>query len=480
LPQPSPETDRTGPPSNERSAGRGSSESVERVLNDRPSEGRGSPDLAAMRPTNVRTLVFFLACSISFVLYLHRYTWGFVKKDVQKEFGWDPLTLGWLDGLFPASYGAAQIPSGILCDWFGAHVLLGVSILLWSLSLAAVAVATGIVSIGIARLVFGVTQAGCYPVLNKVSKNWFPVSVRTTAQGWIASCFGRLGGAGSFFLFGTVLMSGLGMPWQEAIAVFTVLGLACGILFLVLFRNSPREHPWANEAEAALIVEDDPEAAYTSHSYLNWGALVRSGNMWWLFLRAFVSNMADVFYVYWLPTYLRRGLDPGWAGTLAALPLLSAAVGGVISGTVQSRVIRQTGNRRWARSGTALAGKLLASGFMLANLAIDNPVAVTGVLIVVKLFTDMEQPAEWGTVSDIAGRNAATVFACVNTLGAIGGFVGSPLIGAVLLSFGNEAGSTTAGWNAVFLLIALEYLVAAVAWLFIDCGKPIGQPNVRA
>src|SRR5204863_6127812 len=90
-------------------------------------------------PTNVRGLVLALACGISFLLYLHRYTWGFIKKDVQDEFGWGPVTLGWLDSLFALSYGIGQVPAGMLCDWFGAHVLVSTSILLWSLALAGVA-----------------------------------------------------------------------------------------------------------------------------------------------------------------------------------------------------------------------------------------------------------------------------------------------------------------------------------------------------
>ena len=56
-------------------------------------------------------------------------------KDVQDEFHWDPETLGWLDSLFVVPYGTGQVPAGILCDWFGAHALLGSAVLLWSLAL---------------------------------------------------------------------------------------------------------------------------------------------------------------------------------------------------------------------------------------------------------------------------------------------------------------------------------------------------------
>ncbi len=94
------------------------------------------PPPASPAPTNVRGLVLALACGLSFLLYLHRSTWGFVKKDVQEQFGWDPVTLGWLDSGFPISYGASQVPAGVLCDWFGARAVLGAAVLLWSPSLA--------------------------------------------------------------------------------------------------------------------------------------------------------------------------------------------------------------------------------------------------------------------------------------------------------------------------------------------------------
>ena len=74
---------------------------------------------SAERPTKIRWLIFALTCSISFVLYLHRYTWAMVKKDISEEFEWNATQLGYLDGIFSATYALGQIPSGILCDWFG-------------------------------------------------------------------------------------------------------------------------------------------------------------------------------------------------------------------------------------------------------------------------------------------------------------------------------------------------------------------------
>src|SRR5262249_4556713 len=151
-----------------------------------------------------------------------------------------------------------------LCDWFGAHLLLGSGVLLWSLTLLTWALVTSFAAMAIARLVFGATQAGCYPTLNKVSKNWFPLSQRTTAQGWIATFCGRAGGAAAFFLFGTVLLGLCGLSWRWAVGVFTAVGLVCGGLFLLLFRNTPHEHPGVNQAEVELITAGDIEAAHAT------------------------------------------------------------------------------------------------------------------------------------------------------------------------------------------------------------------------
>src|SRR5439155_24394125 len=144
------------------------------------------------------------------------------------------------------------------------------------------------------------------------------------------------------------------------------------------FRNTPREHPWANQAEADLVTADDPEAAYARGSRLNWRALLRSRSVGFLCARSIVSNMADVLYVYWIPYYLRtvKNVTMVNAGWMAALPLLGGAVGGIVSGLLQSRLLRRTGDRRWARASVGMAGKLAAAVLLLSVLTLHDAVAV--------------------------------------------------------------------------------------------------------
>ena len=302
-----------------------------------------------------------------------------------------------------------------------------------SLSMGAVVLATGYGSVLAARGMFGLTQAGCYPTLSKVSKLWFPDDIRTTLQAWIATFFGRGGGAVCFILLGWMLGS-LEMPWRTAILILTGLGCLFAILFMFLFRNSPKEHPWANDAEAELIVEDTPDGGEATGSRLQWSQVLKSGNMRWFFLQQFTSAYADNVYVYWIPVFLltTKNVEIGGAGWMAALPLIGGAVGGMLGGTLQNWLIQKTGNRRWSRSSIGLIGKMLATVFIFVSLSFDSALAIVLVFALVKFFGDWSQPAVWGTVTDIAGRNTASVFGLINTVGSIAAFVAGPTMGFVI------------------------------------------------
>src|SRR5437762_2734387 len=106
-------------------------------------------------PTRVRWLVFALGCGTSWVLYLHRYTFGLIKPKLQQEFGWDNDQLGVLDSTFSFCYSVFQFPSGILADVVGAHAYLSAAILLWSLALAAHVWAPNLPAMQAARAAFG-------------------------------------------------------------------------------------------------------------------------------------------------------------------------------------------------------------------------------------------------------------------------------------------------------------------------------------
>src|SRR5262249_28949261 len=113
---------------------------------------------------------------------------------------------------------------GILADGLGAHIFLTAIILLWSVALALHALAPDLAWMQVARGAFGAGQCGCYAALSRITRSWFPLSVRTTVQGWIGVFFGRFGAASANLLFATLLIGILQMSWQNSIYLFAASG----------------------------------------------------------------------------------------------------------------------------------------------------------------------------------------------------------------------------------------------------------------
>src|SRR6185369_7673066 len=220
-------------------------------------------------------------------------------------------------------------------------------------------------AVGVVRALFGASQAGTYPILSKVTRSWFPASVRTSVQGVVASLSGRAGGACASILVATVLMAGLGLSWRAALLALAALGVVVAGAFWLLYRNSPREHPWVNAREAELIEEGTAPAAPGVRPRLD----LRGARGWTLgalMLYCFASTFADQMFVDWIPLFLQeeKGLNTAEMGLFASLPLWGGALGGAVGGVLNDVLIRKTGNRRLARSAVALTGKVLAGAFI--------------------------------------------------------------------------------------------------------------------
>jgi ACS family glucarate transporter-like MFS transporter len=427
----------------------------------------------AKRPTQVRWLVFALSCGTSWLLYLHRYSWGVIKPALKQE---NPtlsdVDLGWLDAAFNATYALGQIPGGLAGDCWGARTVLTALIVLWSATVAALAGVRSTLLLGAIRSLFGLAQAGAYPTLSQVTRQWFPLSVRTVVQGAVASLSGRAGGACASLLIASLLMGQLGLSWRGALLVIGGSGIFYGMVFWLLFRNRPREHPWANEAEQQAVEAGSLPLVAGSKPRWHLDAAGRR-NLGSLLLYSFFSTYADQLYVFWIPLFLveGKGLTPGEMGVFAGLPLWGGAVGGTVGGILNDLLIRWTGKRRFGRSAVAFTGKLLAGILIGLSITIPDGRWVMVALLACKFFGDWSLPTQWGTLTDIAGRASGTVFGAVNMVGAVAAFAASPVMGYLKQAH---------GWDVLFASVTLAYVLAAACWLVIDCTRLLVRESAEA
>jgi sugar phosphate permease len=432
------------------------------------------------RPTRVRWRVFALACGASFLLYLHRYTWNIVGPELQNEFHLSNTQAGFLFSLFYYTYASGQIPSGVVIDRFGPHAVLSVIVVAWSVAIGAIGQTANMNALGVWRLLFGAGQAGCYPALTKISRQWFPPARRTTLQGWVATAFGRSGGALSPIILGTVLIGWCGLSWRTALALLALAGFAYAAVFWRVFRNTPADDPAVNEAERKLIEADAGPARAHARAHLPAESAVRSRSLWFFVAQQFLDAGSDIVFVSLIGTYFlrARGLDIAKTGWVASLPLWGGALGGILGGWLNDRAIALSGSRRWARSGVGFIGKLI--GCVMIALVVRQTDGVTAALVLTaaKFFSDTSQPTTWGACTDLGGRYSATVFGIINTAGTFGGVAMPVIFGYVLDQFTTQtetAGGLVAStdWHPLFALLSTMYLGSGLCWLMVDCTRSL-------
>ena len=465
-------------------------------------------------PTRRRWIVFVLAAATSFILYLHRYTWNFIRPELMTEYEFSNQEMGILDTAFYASYSLGQIPGGIICDMFGPHLFVGIIIAIWSLTMPCLGLAGSMNGLIGARLGFGAAQAGCYPSLAKVTREWFPIAQRTTMQGLIASFFGRSGGAMSSLLFGSLLMGICGFSWRVSLTMLALLGFVLAGLFLWQCRNRPEEDARCNEAERKLIRAGDQTPDDDQPKVLPIGRALKNVSLSIFVVQQYMNAGADYVYSVLMGSFFieSRGVtDKVILGILASMPLWGGACGGVAGGFLNDLLIRLTGSRRKARTIVGFSGKVLACFFLYAALmypsvpfapsvvasldgildsigiltwlgvgGISDPLASAGFLFLTKFFTDWTQPTVWGTSTDLGGRYSATVFSIINTSGGIAGTV-TPVIGGWLLdryatmSLVNGEEVMVTHYEPVFVMVGVMYLLSAVCWLFINSENSLDR-----
>ena len=431
------------------------------------------------KPTNVRWIVFALGCGTSWILYLHRYIISLFKSDIQTSFDLTSTQLGYLDATFFWCYAIFQVPLGICVDFLGAHLFLAGIILVWSVALAMHAWAPTVSLLYVARGLFGSGQAAAFAALSRISRNWFPSAIRTRVQGWVGVFFAR-GGGFCGYLLGGALVGMLARDWRVTVYVVAGLGIVHGILFLVLFRNSPRRHFWANGAEADHIEGSEGSATGVAGRMSIKEMVGRmSGrsllNLGFLCVAACFSGIADLVYSHWIPIFLERvhGLKKAEMGIFAALPLAGGMLGGVVGGILNDRLIRNTRNPRWTRSLMGFAGKGLAAVMLgIALLFYAQPYVFVTLLIAVKFFADISLATRWGAVTDIGGKVTATVFATVNAIGILATIAGSVVYGSVIPQSVEEM-KDAAGWLPMFFIGIGVYVACAVSWLLVNCTIPV-------
>jgi ACS family glucarate transporter-like MFS transporter len=463
-----------------------------------------------------RYYVLAVLCSLSFLTYLDRICIMRVQTEITSDLQFNSLTqsdqqslqarglqndpvavanaakdrgterMSWVFAAFALGYMIFELPGGWLGDKWGSRAIIFRIVLCWSLFTALTGGVKGITnlfaknagpehwfaSLLLIRFLFGAFEAGAYPNIARSLGRWFPFHERATAQSfiWFSS---RLGGAFAPPIIGSLMQ--LSGSWQVAFYVLGIIGFIWAFFFFAWFRDRPEDQPSVDPAEREFIRQGaSPASIYddASTASMPWKALL-STNILALCVVQFSVSFCFYFFITFLPRYLKDqfGFDFQRSQWISGLPLFLGAFACVAGGFLSDFAIRKTGSRRWGRSLIPIIAWTAAAICTCAVPAFDSPYAVMALLTVGFVFQDLGVASMWSLPADIGGRFTATLGAWMNTIGCIAAMT-SPLTAAKM--------SIAFGWNSLFYVFAVVYLIGALAWARVDATSPIIQSNSRS
>ena len=415
----------------------------------------------SMKPTRVRHLVLWLTVAAYMITYMDRVVIAAAAPSIREEFDLDRETMGLVLGAFRWGYALFQIPGGWLGDRIGPRRALALIVVWWSLFTSATALAWNVASMVACRFLFGVGEAGAFPIATRSLSRWMLPSERGYAQG-VTHAGSRLGATLTPPLVVWLIVS---YGWRLPFYLFGALGLLWAAVWFFWYRDTPAEHDQVNAAELALI-ESSVGAACPRRAGVPWGVILRSPAVRLLSLMYACYAWSIAIYLDWLPTYLReaRGLDLKRMGVYASLPLLAATLGDLFGGWISDKINVRTGNLKFARQAVAIAGFLVA-GIAVVPAVLTPSAEVCIVLTCLAAFgLETTVGVSWAVPLDIGRDYAGSVSAMMNMWGNVGGAISTSALGALVTAF---------GWRCPFFIAAALCLLAAGLFTRIDASQPL-------
>ena len=406
-------------------------------------------------------MVLALTVAAYVITYMDRVVISTAVPSIQKEFGFSIVTMGWILGAFQWAYALFQIPGGWFGDRIGPRRALSLIVIWWSIFTSATTLAWSAISMATVRFLFGMGEAGAFPIATRSLSRWMLPAERGFSQG-ITHAGSRLGAALTPALVAYIIG---GYGWRAPFVCFGLLGLVWAAVWFWYYRDSPAEHKAMNASELELIqsaLGTEPAARRT----VPWKQILSSPQMWMICAMYFCYAYNVSVYLTWFPKYLSdaRGFSLQKMGLYASLPLLAGTLGDLGGGWISDILARFFGSIKLARRGVAITGFLLSAVSIVAATLTSDPLTSVIYSCFAMFGMELTVGVSWAVTIDIGGQSAGSVSALMNTFGNTGGAMASVLTGYFVKA---------SGWNLPFLVVAGFSILAALLFIRIDAGKPL-------
>ena len=421
----------------------------------------------------MRWLIIAWIFVISAVAYLDRVNISIAGRQIANDFHLNNVQLGWVFSAFIFGYALAQTPTGRLADWLGPRWTVTAGVFWWGIFTTVITVLSpraggALIILMAARFLLGVGEAVVYPASNRLVAVWIPSSERGLANGIIFAGVGF--GAGTTPPFITWLMLTYG--WRSAFWASACIGIVVGLLWFVIARDTPAQHPWLSHAEAKYIASELPANAKENATALPWSSILRNASVWLVSFSYFAYGYAAYIFFTWFFIYLSevRHLNLRQSAIYTMLPFIAMAIASPLGGHISDRITKRSG-KRFGRCGVAVFGMALCALFLATAMLVSSVQVASFMLAGGAGALYISQSSFWSFSADAGGKSAGSVSGFMNMIGQFGGVTTASLTPVVAHAW---------GWSASFLVAAALCAGGALAWLAVNPEASMVRPLPRA
>jgi sugar phosphate permease len=378
--------------------------------------------------------------------YLDRANYGFgAAAGLAKTLHISDSRSAFLGSLFFLGYFLFQIPGAAYARRNSAARLVFFALLSWGVLAALTGIIRDFWLLALDRLLLGVAESVIFPSILILLTNWF-----TRAERSRANAIFILGNPATVLWMSAVtgyLIKAVG--WQMTFVLEGIPSILWAFVWLLVVRDQPHQAPWMSKECCDQLASELEIEQRTIPQVANFRATLRLPGVVLLCANYFFWSAGIYGFVLWLPTMIRAGSARGieTVGLLSAAPFLLAIVMMLGVGHFSDRTLSRK-NYIWPFM--VLAGVALFVSYMTAGHSFWVAYAF---LIVAGAAMYAPYGPFFAIIPEMLPKNVAgEVIALINSCGALGGFVGTWLVGLLQAVTGNS--------RAGYFLMSMSLLVA--------------------
>lgn len=403
----------------------------------------------AGRDAHKRWLLLLPVVFITYSLaYLDRANYGFgAAAGLAETLHISGSQAALLGALFFLGYFLFQVPGVAFARKRSARLLVCFALIGWGVLAALTGVIRDFWLLAADRLLLGVAESFILPAMLNLLTNWFTRAERSRTNTLL------LLGNPVTVLWMSVATGYLirAVGWQMTFVLEGIPSVLWGLIWVMVVRDRPHEVGWLDKGTVKALEEQLDREQWMLPRVGSFLEAFRHPSVVLLNVQYFFWSLGVYGFVLWLPTVIQKGAAKGIAitGLLSAVPYLFAIVLMLLVAHFSDRSFRR---KRFIWPFLVVSGVALFGSFMTAGAGFWWAYVF---LIVAGGTMYAPYGPFFAIVPEMMPRNVAgEVTALINSCGALGGFVGTYLVG--------ELEAKTGDARAGFLAMSISLVISGV------------------